>query len=190
MRGRGFHHLTHGEPLPSSCFKKGNIPINKGTAGKKYKEYKKRTGAHSKGWKMSEDEKLKHRGKGSGGFRMNYNNHNSSEQQLLTIINHLTLPYKYVGNGKFWIENKNPDFINIEQKKVIELFGDYWRCNSPRFTDDDIIIRFGKTLLVKDIHSEDRERIKLFSDCGYQTLVVWESELKDIELLKSKLLEF
>ena len=34
------------------------------------------------------------------------------------------LPYKYTGNGDFWIEDINPDFVNCNGKKVaIEIFG-------------------------------------------------------------------
>jgi len=36
--------------------------------------------------------------------------------------------YKYVGDGKFWIENMNPDFINVNgYKKAIEIFTTYWK---------------------------------------------------------------
>ena len=38
--------------------------------------------------------------------------------------------WKYVGNGKVWFGKKNPDFININgQKKLIEVYGDYWHRN-------------------------------------------------------------
>ena len=76
--------------------------------------------------------------------------------------------YKFVGHGEFIIAGKCPDFVNINgQKKIIELYGDYWH-------DGD----------------NPQDRIDLFAKYGYNTLVVWEHELKDIENLKIRLTEF
>lgn len=47
----------------------------------------------------------------------------SLETKFQEIIDKHKLPYKYVGNGKFFIERKNPDFININgEKKAIEVY--------------------------------------------------------------------
>lgn len=94
---------------------------------------------------------------------------NKPEKFLIKLFQQL-LPteYKYVGNGEFVLAGKNPDFININgQKKIIELYGDYWH------KDDD-----------------PQDRINLFARYGYQTLVIWERELKDIEKLSKKVLIF
>jgi len=76
--------------------------------------------------------------------------------------------YRYVGNGGFILGGCCPDFMNVNgQKKLVELFGDYWhRGENPQ------------------------ERIDHFMQFGYDTLVTWESELKDIESLKYKLIAF
>ena len=64
--------------------------------------------------------------------------------------------YKYVGDGEFIIAGKCPDFININgKKKIIELYGSYWH------RDDD-----------------PQDRINLFRQYGYDTLIVWDYELK------------
>lgn len=71
--------------------------------------------------------------------------------------------WKYVGNGRVIIEKKNPDFININGKKlIIELFGSYWHKKS-----------------------EVSLRKKLFAKYGYKTLVLWDYELKN----ESRILE-
>jgi G:T-mismatch repair DNA endonuclease (very short patch repair protein) len=76
--------------------------------------------------------------------------------------------WKYVGDGQFILAGKCPDFVNINgQKKIIELYGDYWH---------------------KDDNPQDR--IDLFAKYGYQTLVIWEHELEDVENLKEKLVSF
>lgn len=47
----------------------------------------------------------------------------SLELKFQNIIDKYQLPYKYVGNGKFFIERKNPDFVNINgEKKAIEVY--------------------------------------------------------------------
>lgn len=47
----------------------------------------------------------------------------SLETKFQGIIDKYKLPYKYVGNGKFFIERKNPDFININgEKKAVEVY--------------------------------------------------------------------
>jgi hypothetical protein len=94
---------------------------------------------------------------------------NKTERRLNDILQQI-LPdeYKYVGDGEFFLARKCPDFMNINgKKKLIELFGDYWH---------------------KDENPQNR--IDLFKEYGYNTLVVWEKELKDLERLKSKVLEF
>lgn len=84
--------------------------------------------------------------------------------------------YKYVGNGKVWIGSKCPDFININcQKKIIEMFGNYWH---------------GKERTGRTNKQEENRRIKHFAKYGFKTLIIWESELKDIKQLKRKLIIF
>lgn len=94
---------------------------------------------------------------------------NKIEKLLENILCDLFLnEYKFVGDGKFILAGKCPDFVNVNgQKKIIELYGDYWHRND-------------------NPHS----RIELFAQYGYQTLIVWEHELRNLELVKQKILEF
>jgi len=47
----------------------------------------------------------------------------SLEIKMIGLIKKFNLPYIFVGNGKFWIENCNPDFINCNgEKNAIEVF--------------------------------------------------------------------
>lgn len=76
--------------------------------------------------------------------------------------------WKYVGDGQLIINGRCPDFVNINGKKqIIELYGDYWHRGQ-----------------------DPQDRIKIFKPFGYETLVIWEKELKDIELLKMKIEKF
>lgn len=81
---------------------------------------------------------------------------------------------KKLGDGKFIPAGKSPDFINVNgQKKIIELYGDYW--HGPEMT--------GRT-------KEEKQRVDCFAKEGYQTLIIWEHELNDISALGGKLVCF
>jgi hypothetical protein len=94
---------------------------------------------------------------------------NKSEMVLLNIL-HKLYPneWKFVGDGQVIIAGKCPDFINVNGKKlIIELFGDYWhRGQNPN------------------------DRINIFKPYGYETLIIWEKELKDIPVVEQKLRRF
>jgi len=94
---------------------------------------------------------------------------NKPELLLLNLLESVfPNEWAYVGDGKLMIEGMNPDFTNVNgQKKIIEMYGDYWHRN-----DDP----------------EDRRN--LFAKYGYDTLVVWERELKDLDKVLQKIREF
>ena len=98
---------------------------------------------------------------------------NKSEKLLNKLLQEILLKeYEYVESGDVILGGFNPDFININgQKKIIELYGDYWH-NKP------------------DYKERDKRRIKTYTKYGYKTLIIWEHELKDLELLASKIMEF
>lgn len=91
---------------------------------------------------------------------------NKPEAILLNLLNGLyPSQWKYTGDFSFTINGKCPDFVNCNgQKKIIELFGDYWhRGDNPK------------------------DRAELFRPFGYETLVIWERELSDMDSLFRKL---
>ena len=100
---------------------------------------------------------------------------NKLEKKMIDLINKNNLSYKFVGYGKFFIERRCPDFVNTNgQKKVIEVFGDYWHTTRAR-----------------SVYDTEEGRIKLFSKYGFKTLVIWESEIRtDISKVLSKVINF
>ena len=98
------------------------------------------------------------------------------ERRLRNRLSHLFPDeYKYVGDGDTFIGGKCPDFININgQKKIIEMFGDYWH---------------GEERTKRTKYHEEQRRIRHFIKYGFRTLIVWQRELKDIRQLKKKLIE-
>jgi hypothetical protein len=102
---------------------------------------------------------------------------NKPEKLLIKLLQELfPNEYKYVGDGSILIGYKNPDFINVNgQKKIIEHFGEY--PHGPK--------RTGRTN-----KEEEQQRINHFAKYGYQTLIIWEHELENLELTSEKILQF
>ena len=90
---------------------------------------------------------------------------------LISLFLSNNLPYRYVGNGEVIIGRKNPDFINNEQNKIIELFGKHWHSKE-----------FNK--------QTPNERINFFKNYGYDTLIIQEQELNDLNIVLEKVKEF
>ena len=96
------------------------------------------------------------------------NSPNEEEKQLNQILSKILLDeYEFVGNGKLKIGRKIPDFVNKDNNKLIELYGNYYhKSQNPQ------------------------DRINYFKPFGYDTLVIWTSELRNITQLKNKILNF
>ena len=97
---------------------------------------------------------------------------NKPEMKLSNLLA-CTFPkeYRYVGNYKVMIERYCPDFVSIQGKKVIELFGNYWHTRL-------------------EVVKRDKRRRRVYKSCGYKLLIVWESELQNVPKLVSKLTKF
>ncbi|MEK6883012.1 MAG: NUMOD3 domain-containing DNA-binding protein [Nanoarchaeota archaeon] len=96
---------------------------------------------------------------------------NKTELQFIELIQQNNFPFKYIGNWEFVLGGKCPDFININgQKQLIELFGNYWHTVKARETPE--------------------ERIQYFKKYGFDTLIIWESELKNENKLIEKIRQF
>lgn len=86
------------------------------------------------------------------------------------ILNDITpKSVRYVGDGNKWIKlengrNKNPDFIVDGQKKIIEVFGNYWHKND-----------------------NSQHLVDLYIQVGLKCLVIWENEIyKNPEQVKER----
>jgi len=94
---------------------------------------------------------------------------NKPESILLNLLNNIyPNEWKYTGDFSLIINGKSPDFVNCNGKKlIIEMFGDYW-------------------------HKGERakDRALCFEPLGYKTLVIWESELNDINNVANKIKSF
>jgi very-short-patch-repair endonuclease len=77
----------------------------------------------------------------------------------------------YTGLGQFTIERFIPDFVDVKNKKVIEVYGDYWHgTNKAR--------------------KHDAYRAIVYKRNNYKLCIIWEHELKDEDAVKVKLTKF
>jgi very-short-patch-repair endonuclease len=76
------------------------------------------------------------------------------------------LPFRYVGDGSYWIGDLNPDFISTnDQKIVVEIFGLYW--HSPLLNPK----------IDKRMTKEYREQY--YRKRGWIPVIIWEDEVYD-----------
>jgi len=104
----------------------------------------------------------------------NYRRKINKPESLLKKLLNKTLPneYRFVGDNKIVIGSFNPDFVNVKgEKKIIELYGDYWHKR-------------------EEVIERDIRRIKVYKNHGYKTLIIWEKELKNLDKVKTKILKF
>jgi len=91
----------------------------------------------------------------------------SLEIKVDEVIKKYNLPYKFVGNGKFFIERKNPDFININGEKIaIEVFcrkhKDLFRggCDEWKESRSELFKKYGwEILFIEDWQTNNEETI-------------------------------
>lgn len=66
------------------------------------------------------------------------------------------------------------DFIYKPNKKIIEFNGDYWHMNPLKYNKCDF--NKNKQMYAQEIWEYDNTKKSLIEKCGYDVLVIWESE--------------
>lgn len=174
-RRRSGYINKRGWRLSKATIRKRNLTIKM-----KYKNgyVNPRIGCH---WKMSKSgvknvslaiiEKWKDPKYVSACIKGRHKSPNKKEKLLNSILQKNFLnEWRYVGSGDFILGRKNPDFMNVNGKKLlIELFGglNWWHTND-----------------------EVQPRIDHFKQFGFNTLVIWDHELKDESTVLRKIENF
>ena len=97
-------------------------------------------------------------------------NHKKNKIETITELL-LPLTFKYVGSGDFFVEKFNPDFIDEQNKLIVEVFGDYWH-NRPHQKQIDFY------------------KFKVYKRNGYRCLVIWEHELENCKAVSKRIKTF
>lgn len=103
----------------------------------------------------------------------------SPERKLMKLIKKCNLPFRYNGNkADLIIGRKVPDFYEGNGKKrVIEVFGEVFHDPNKSYFK----VPFKRT---------EEGTIKHYSQYGFDTLIIWEKEFKDLDQVAEKIIEF
>ena len=92
----------------------------------------------------------------------------SLEKKFEDICIKNSLPYKFVGNGEFFIERKNPDFINCNGEKIaVEV---YYRKHKEMFRNG--------------LENWKSERQKIFNKYGWRIIYFDEMQVNEDNIIK------
>jgi hypothetical protein len=106
---------------------KNELGIDMGTLKRKFDNYKIKRRSNSKSIKIRyEDPQYKARVI-KASLKGLLKRPTSYEQKICDLCLKYNLPFIYKGNGDFLINFKNPDFVNEEQKIVIEVFYSWFK---------------------------------------------------------------
>ena len=106
---------------------------------------------------------------------------NKIEQTVSTILSRLNLPFK----EQVAVDKYTVDFL-VDNKYIVECFGDFWHCNPQQYTSS--YYNKGKKKTAEEIWKRDKERKETFEQLGYKFLCIWESDIRrDPKIVKSKI---
>jgi hypothetical protein len=133
------------------------------------------TGGHSEEYKKMMRNKWKDEKFAKGMFEKIHAKPNGQELYLDFILqNNFPDEWMFVGDGGLFIQGLCPDFINVNGKKqIIELFGEHWHRGEN--------VKYNKT--------EDGRK-EIFSQINFDTLIIWDYELKDETKVIEKIRRF
>lgn len=103
---------------------------------------------------------------------MNKSNLNNIEKTVFDILKKLGTKIKI----QHTIDKYSVDFL-VNDKYIIECYGDYWHCNPNKYKPS--YFNKGKRKTAKEIWDRDSQRKRLFDELGYQFMYLWESDIKN-----------
>jgi very-short-patch-repair endonuclease len=95
---------------------------------------------------------------------------NNIETKVYNILISLRVSFKIQAN----VDKYNVDFL-VDDKYIIECYGDFWHCNPIRYPAD--YFNRGKRKYAKDIWKRDGCRKQHFEEQGYKFLSLWETDI-------------
>lgn len=115
---------------------------------------------------------------------MNRTNLNNIEKTVFDILKKLNVKIKIQTE----IDKYNVDFL-VNDKYIIECYGDYWHCNPTKYKPT--YYNKGKKKHAKDIWKRDGDRKAKFYSLDYKFIQLWESDIKNHpKKVKSKLIKY
>ena len=69
------------------------------------------------------------------------------------------------------------DFVNHDNKIIIEILGDYWHCNPKIFKEDCLVKQ--KNMSAKQIWEADKQRSRDLEKEGYKVIFIWGDDINN-----------
>jgi very-short-patch-repair endonuclease len=108
-------------------------------------------------------------------------NLNNIETKVYNILKSLKVPFK----SHCQVDKYNVDFL-IDDKYIVECYGDFWHCNPNKYAPD--YYNRGKKKTAEKIWERDACRKETFERMGYKFLNLWETEINnDQKLVRKKI---
>lgn len=79
-----------------------------------------------------------------------------------------------VGKGEFY----QYDFVDLDNKKIIEYNGDQYHGNPALYKANDTPHPFRKNITAQEIWDKDNRKIEVATEKGFELLVVWDSDYR------------
>lgn len=106
---------------------------------------------------------------------------NTIERKVEQILQSMNVPY----TPQATIDKYTVDFL-VNEKYIVECYGDYWHCNPHQYTSS--YFNKGKKKTAEEIWERDTKRKEHFEKLGYKFLCLWENEINDNpKIVRSKL---
>lgn len=106
---------------------------------------------------------------------------NTIEEKVASILSSLNVPYEQ----QVPIDKYTVDFL-INQKYIVECYGDFWHCNPHQYTSS--YFNKGKKKTAEEIWERDMQRKEHFEKLGYKFLCLWERDIRNSpNIIRSKI---
>jgi very-short-patch-repair endonuclease len=97
---------------------------------------------------------------------------NVIEGKVERILQSFNIPYQPQAS----IDKYTVDFL-VNEKYIVECYGDYWHCNPHQYTSS--YFNKGKKKTAEEIWERDTQRKEHFEKMGYKFLCLWESDINN-----------
>lgn len=99
------------------------------------------------------------------------------------LNNEASITIKMVASdGKLIHRTIRPDYVDNNQRKVIEFHGDYFHANPAKYHEKQLIRKQYKgkdALLAKDVWERDARKLTGLRQLGYKVHIVWENDYRN-----------
>ena len=76
------------------------------------------------------------------------------------------------------VYSPRPDILLLDEKVIIEIYGNLWHADPKKYKDTDVIEKWGGARTAKEIREFDTIRKRHLESFGFCVLELWVDEIK------------